>query len=626
MHAAIVTFVVALAAGVLGQSVAKHLRIPGVVILLGVGMGLGPDGLGWVQPGALGEGLFGIVELAVAVILFEGGLNLEFSRLVRSQTAIRRLVTWGALITGLGATLAVHVLLGWPWLLASLFGSLVTVTGPTVIGPLLNELRLRPRVATVLEAEGVLIDPVGAVLAVLVLEVALTPDADTLALAARAVLMQLGFGAVAGLVGGFCLAGLLRIRKVVPDGYENIVALASILLLFVASSIVVPHSGILAVPLAGVVVGNLRSHVDRDLREFKDQLSVLLIGLLFVLLAADVRIADLEALGTRGVLTVAVLVLVVRPLNVAVCTLGSDLTPRERLLVAWVAPRGIVAAAVASIAAVAVESQGFEGGDALRAMVFMTIAGTVLLAGFTARPLAHLLGVRLPNRETFGILGIPGLGLLLGKALRDAGKSVVFVDANPQHCRIAEENGFTVVYGNALQERTLHRARFELVGTAIGMTANDSLNQQFVAYAEENFGVPEGGLAASRRQDKTGEFTGLFVEPHDLERWDVRVRHDMAEVETWHFVGEPHPAGEIEEEQGGQTQASPRDIYVLLLAQRGKRAFPTSHDYEPKPGDRAAVVIYTQERDAACAELRARGWQPAPEPPGAEDAGSQALG
>ncbi|MCP4039326.1 MAG: sodium:proton antiporter, partial [bacterium] len=271
MHAAIATFVIALAAGVLGQSIAKHLRMPGIVILLALGVGLGPDGLAWVEPESLGDGLFDIVELAVAVILFEGGLNLEWSRLIRSQLAIRRLVTWGALLTGVGASVAAHELLGWSWFLSALFGSLVTVTGPTVVGPLVSELRLRPRVATVLEAEGVLIDPIGAILAVLVLEVALVPDTDTLALGGRAVLMQLGFGTFAGLLGGMLLAGLLRVRKLVPEGYENIVALATVLLLFVVANMVVPHSGILAVPVAGVVVGNSRSRVDRDLREFKDQ-------------------------------------------------------------------------------------------------------------------------------------------------------------------------------------------------------------------------------------------------------------------------------------------------------------------------------------------------------------------
>lgn len=618
MDSAIATFVLALAAGVLGQSVAKHLRIPGIVILLGLGVGLGPDGLRWVDPSTLGDGLFDIVELAVAIILFEGGLNLELSRLVRSQTAIRRLVTWGALLTGVGATFAAHELLDWSWMLSALFGSLVTVTGPTVVGPLVREMRLRPRLATVLEAEGVLIDPVGAILAVLVLEVALTPDTDTLATGGRAVLMQLGFGTIAGIVGGFMLAGLLRVRKVVPEGYENIVALSSVLTIFVVSNILVPHSGILAVPVAGVVVGNSRSHVDRDLREFKDQLSVLLIGLLFVLLAADVRIAEMQRLGLPGVFTVMVLVLVVRPINVALCTAGSGLTVKERVLLAWVAPRGIVAAAVASIAAVSLDIHGLAGGDQLRAMVFLTIAGTVLLAGFTAKPLAYLLDVRLPGRDSIAILGIPGLGLELGEVLRDAGRPVVFLDANPQNCRVAQEKGFTVVYGNALQERTLQRARFELVGTAIGMTTNDSLNRQFVTYAAEHFDVPDG-LAAMRREDKINEVMGLFAVSHDLERWDVRLRHEVTLKEAWQFVGEPAlpepEAGDAPSgSQTGNNSARNRDRFVLLAVTRGKRTSPTSYAYKPKAGDVATVIIHTPDADEARTELSALGWEPVPKP------------
>ncbi|MCP5044408.1 MAG: sodium:proton antiporter [bacterium] len=612
MHAAIATFVIALAAGVLGQSIAKHLRMPGIVILLALGVGLGPDGLAWVEPESLGDGLFDIVELAVAVILFEGGLNLEWSRLIRSQLAIRRLVTWGALLTGVGASVAAHELLGWSWFLSALFGSLVTVTGPTVVGPLVSELRLRPRVATVLEAEGVLIDPIGAILAVLVLEVALVPDTDTLALGGRAVLMQLGFGTFAGLLGGMLLAGLLRVRKLVPEGYENIVALATVLLLFVVANMVVPHSGILAVPVAGVVVGNSRSRVDRDLREFKDQLSVLLIGLLFVLLAADVRMAEIEALGVPGGLTVAALVLLVRPLNVALCTSGSDLTVRERMLVAWVAPRGIVAAAVASISAVALADHGMEGGAALRAMVFLTIAGTVVLAGFTAKPLSYLLGVRLPGRETIGILGVPGLGLMLGEALREAGRPVVFLDANPQNCRLAEEHDFNVVYGDALQDRTMQRARFELVGTAIGMTGNDALNRQFVGNAAELFQVPEG-LAAFRREDATSDVVGLFARSHDLERWDVRIRHDMTVSESWRFVGEPESEESDKEETGGSGAMLAGERLVLLLVQRGKKTSPISRGYRPKPGDLVTVVIHTQELEDARAELRAMGYEPAGE-------------
>lgn len=619
MHHAIVTFVVALAAGVLGQSVAKHLRIPGIVVLLGLGVGLGPDGVGWVLPETLGEGLFDIVELAVAIILFEGGLSLELSRLIRSQTVIRRLVTWGPLITGLGAGLAAHELLDWSWLLSSLFASLVTVTGPTVVGPIVSELRLRPRVATVLEAEGVLIDPVGAILAVLVLEVALTPSTDTLANGGLAVLMQLGFGVVAGALGGLVLAGLLRVKKLVPEGNENIVVLASVLLLFVVSNLAVPHSGILAVPIAGVVVGNLATRVDRDLREFKDQLSVLLIGLLFVLLAADVRIADIQSLGVPGMLTVAALVFVVRPINVALCTMGSGLSYRERMLVAWVAPRGIVAAAVASISAVAIDAAGLEGAAELRAMVFLTIAGTVMLAGFTAKPIANRLGVRLPGRDTVGILGVQGLGLKLGEALRTAGLPVVFLDANPQLCRVAEEEGFSVVFGNALQERILQRARFELVGTAIGMTSNAALNRQFVEHAEEYFDVPEG-FAAMCREEKIGTIAGLFMRHHDIERWDVRIRHDATETQSWQFVGVPEVEEPVEETTKPGGAKSTGDPFVVLVATRGKRSFPTSDEYEPKQGDTATMVIHMPEVDDAYRELRALGWEPVAEP---AEAGSE---
>lgn len=159
----------------------------------------------------------------------------------------------------------------------------------------------------------------------------------------------------------------------------------------------------------------------------------------------------------------------------------------------------------------------------------------------------------------FGILGVQGLGLLLGMKLREAGRSVVFLDANPQHCRIAEEQGFSVVYGDALQERTLQRARFESVGTTIGLTANDALNQQFVAYAAEHFDVPEG-LAAMRREDKTGKFTGLFVQPHDLERWDVRIRHDMIKIESWALSVRPKSRWRSRAKATGTRRATPGPV------------------------------------------------------------------
>ncbi len=612
------TIALALAAGVLSQSLARHLRVPGIVVLLLAGVGLGPDGLGWVDPQAIGSGLYAILDVAVAVILFEGGLNLQFSRLRRVQASVRRLVTYGGVVTVAGAAIAVHALLDWDWKLAVLFGSLVMVTGPTVIGPLVSELRLKGRVSTVLEAEGVLIDPIGAIFAALVLTIVVAPDADGAAAAGRDLLVRLGFGVLMGALTGVLLAGALRVRRLVPEGLGNIFTLASVLLLFEACELVISHSGILAVTIAGAVLGNLPTPVARELREFKDQLTVLLIGLLFVMLAADVRYEHVLALGKPGLGVLAALVLVVRPLGVWLSTLGSDLERRERLFIAWVAPRGIVAAAIASLTAVAMERNGMPGGTELRALVFLTIAGTVLLAGLTAGVVATWLSVRLPAREGVAILGANGLGLALAEELRTVGTPVVFIDSNPQNCRRVEEAGFTVVYGNALEERTLQRARFEGVKTAIGLTANKTVNAVFVDRARDLFQVPDG-LVAVERAD-TG-FAKELVEnkraqvafdgPHDMGRWDVRDRRGSVRIEKRQYRApreQPAPA-----RTDSDTISMMEESFVVLAIQRGTRIFPMSGSVTPRDGDVATVAIHTVDEDDARERLAAVGWLPVQE-------------
>jgi len=614
--------VLALAVGIVAQSLARHLRIPGIVLLLFSGAALGPDGAGWVQPRGLGEGLFAIVDLAVAVILFEGGLNLEIRRLRRAQAPIRRLLTWGALVTLAGGASASHLLLDWPWPQALLFGSLVVVTGPTVVGPLIRNLRLRPRVATVLEAEGVMIDPIGAIIAVLLLELTLAPGAEAAASRSTYLLLQLGFGSVAGVLAGFAIAGLLRRKRLIPEGHENVFVLASVLLLAQGCDEIVSHSGILAVTVAGIVVGNLRTLVDRDLREFKDQLSILLIGLLFILLAADVRLADVESLGWGGIAVLAVLVLVVRPLNVGLATLGSDLSWRERALIGWLAPRGIVAAAVASITASTLDREGIAGGSELRALVFLTIAGTVVLGGLSAGPVARLLRQQLPGRETVAILGAGGLGLLLGEVLREAGVPVVFLDSNPQNCRRAEERGFAVIFGDALQERTLQRARFEMVGEVVGATSNQMLNSVFVSRARERFAVPRSFVAVSRPESglasqlvESEEAVVLFDGPHDAARWEVRERQKGVLVERWIYGGAPADGAAAEPEE----LPGLGELCVILMLQRSGKALLMHQNLKLEGGDVAAVAVHADEREEARLALARRGWSPNGQTPPTEE-------
>lgn len=611
------TLAIALAAGVLAQSLARQLRLPGIVLLLAAGAFLGAEGLNWVHPRSLGNALFDLVDFGVAIILFEGGLNLEWSRLRRQEAAIRRLITGGALVTLIGATVSARVALAWSWDLALLFGSLVVVTGPTVVAPLLREMRLRPRLKTVLEAEGVLIDPIGALLAAFVLHVVATPAVDTLAHAAQQVAVGVGFGLTFGAAAGFLLVGALRYRFVIAGGYENIFTLVAVVLLFEACDSVVAHSGLFAVTVAGVVVGNLETRVDRDLREFKDRLTVLLVGLLFVLLAADVALADVRSLGSGGVVVVAALVLIIRPVSVWISTRRTPLTAQERVFIGAIAPRGIVAAAVASITAATLEREGLAGGEALRALVFLTIAGTVLFSGATARPLAWLLDLRLPKRDRVAILGARGLALALADQLRRAGQSIVFLEPDPKRSQVAEEAGFPVVFGDPLEERTMLRAQAELVGTAIGLTFNEHYNALFVRQALDDFGVPQGFVA---RESLFGETpTGssphsidvLFDGPHDHERWDVRWRHRQTIIESFEYRAVAViSASSADNDTPVHPFPKHGELFVIVSVRRGKRVTPMHVGYKWRNGDLATIAVYAPERDEALRLLAERGWLP----------------
>jgi len=267
------------------------------------------------------------------------------------------------------------------------------------------------------------------------------------------------------------------------------------------------------------------------------------------------------------------LVAVVRPLNVLVSTLGSDLRLRDKLFLGAIAPRGIVAAAVATLVAGSMQAAGVAGGSELRALVFLTIAGTVALAALLGLPLARLLSVQAPPRDAVAILGAEGLGIELGTRLREASIPVLFIDANPLHCRAAEEAGFPVTFGNALDERTLALARFDRVRSAVGLTSNESLNSLFARFAREEFEVPDAWIALDPKSSAIAErHVGrwearvLFDEPKDVERWNVRLRHRQAVLEKLVFRGVP--------EQAGADGAEAPGVRVLDSG--------TGHDYEHK--------------------------------------------
>lgn len=607
------TFALALGTGVTAHVVARHLRLPSIVLLLASGVALGPDGLGWIQPSALGDGLSAFVALAVAVILFEGGLGLELKRLRAAASPVRRLITSGALITVVGAGVAAHLLLGWPAERALLYGALVIVTGPTVVRPLLRLVPVRNRLATVLEAEGLLIDPIGAIVAAVALEIVVERTLGSFANGVLGLVLRLAFGAGAGLAIGGLMTLLLRVPRVVPAGLENLVVLGGALAGFAVCESILPESGILAVIVAAAALANLAPRPARSVGEFQEQLTLGLIGMLFVLLAADVRLSTVVALGWPGVATVAALAFVVRPIGVFWSTRGSDLSPRERIFAAWLGPRGVVAAAIASVTAASLDAVGFDGGAELRALVFLTIALSVVVLGGLAPVAAWLLDVRAPGRDSIVILGAEELALALGGVLHEAGLPVTFTDKNPACCHAAEQQGFPVVFGDALSATTLARLRLERARIAIGLTTNTELNHLFTLEAQEEFDVPDVYVAASRhaveesaRLARRHAAFVLFDRPKDVERWNVRIRHQTARAVRLQAL--PRARGEAETPAApGATSTGAADAFVILAVRRGDWR-PMQADWSPRAGDEARALIHRDEADLASLQLQALGW------------------
>lgn len=569
------TVALALGAGMIGQTLARHLRIPGIVLLLATGVLLGPDVLGFVRPGSLGPHLQTLVGFAVAVILFEGGMNLNLHHLRQQARSIRQISTLGALVTATGAALSVRWILGWDWVTAILFGSLVMVTGPTVITPLLRRIRVQSRVATVLEAEGVFVDAIGAIVAVVALEVAISP-AGSLSHGAWDAVSRIGFGAILGALGGRALGSLLRREDLIPSGLESVFTLAAVVALFQVSNAVMPESGIVTVVMAGLVVGNTEAHVVSELREFKEQLTVLLVGMLFVLLAADVRIAQVTSLGWAGLWTVLTLMLVVRPLNVLAGTFGTDLTWRERAFISWLAPRGIVAAAVSSLFAQTLTDEGLEGGPELRALVFLVIAVTVVVQGISGGFVAGWLGVRRPSNTGYVILGANPLGRAVAGALRDAGEEVVLIDSNPDACHAAESEGLRVIHGSGIEERVQLQAELDARAGCLGVTTNEEVNLLFARRARKDFKTPRVWVALRSGHVGIDEGTVLrlgghvlFGGPQDIPLWISRLERGEAALERRRLEGP----------ERGIEGALP------LAVRRGKRVFPVDEEVVLKEGD-----------------------------------------
>jgi len=578
--------VITVVAGITAQVIAEYLKVPSIVFLLIFGIALGSDGWEILHPQSLGIGLEVLVALSVAIILFEGGLSLSGRELGRVSGSLRNLVTLGTSITLIGGGMAAHWLGEFPWPIAFLYASLVVVTGPTVIGPLLRQVAVDRRVATLLEGEGVLIDPVGAILAVVVLNTIIDSHSRPMEII-TGLTLRLGIGAAIGIAGGGLLSFIIKTCNFLTFELKNLVVLAGVWGLFGLSQFSRSESGLMAVVMAGIVLKAAAVPDERLLRRFKGQLTTLCVSVLFILLAADLSIASVIALGWGSVLTVLVLMLVVRPLSVALCTLKSDLNWRHKLFIAWVAPRGIVSASVASLFAILLTRAGINGGEAIKALVFLTILMTVFIQGLTARWVAK--GLKITSSAATGavIVGCNPLGRLIGCLFQEQGENVVLIDTDAGACQQAAADGLTVLQSSALDTKILQQAGIESMGTFLVLTNNSEVNLVLAQRASEEFHPPRvlAAFAGTPNPDKN-KVNQVFLPSFSVKEWNQYLDDNQIKLGKTIFKG-----NDLSEQQTRLTKLIENGELLPLLLRRDNSLQVVTEGEEWRTGDELIYIL-----------------------------------
>ena len=521
--------------GILAQWVAWKFKIPAILPLILIGLLVGPiaaefltqDGSKWIEPiwngtkGLFpGDGLYYFVSLAISIILFEGGLTLKRDEIKNVGPSITKLITIGSAITFFGAGVLTHYLFNLSWELSFLFSGLIIVTGPTVITPILRNVPLKKDVSAVLKWEGILIDPIGALVAVLVFEFISVGGGGGFT---KTALTEFGkillFGTSFGFTFAHALAFIIN-KKLVPHYLLNVVSLSAVLLVFVESEVFAHESGLLAVVVMGMVLGNGKLKNIKELLYFKESLSILLISILFILLAANIDIKDLMLLyNWKTAVLFAVVVFVIRPIAVFVSTYKSKLKTNEKLFISWVGPRGIVAAGIASLFGSKLLKEGVEGAEYITPLVFMIVLGTVLLNATTARVFAKIVGVFLKSSNGILIVGASPASRLIALYLKQNGRRVVLIDSNPNHISKAEEMELEAIEASVYDDDLSENIELNDIGYLMSLTGSSVINEYALSKFTKNFGEHGAFRLISseemRSPNNSPEF-GLFSHSDDF--------------------------------------------------------------------------------------------------------------
>jgi len=573
-----------------------RLKLPAIVFLLIAGVVAGPL-TGWLQPDALfGDLLFPLISLSVAIILFEGSLTLRFAEIRGVEKVVLRLVTWGTLVSWVVATLTTIWLTDASWQVATLFGAVMVVTGPTVIAPMLRTVRPTAKIANILRWEGILIDPLGAILAILTYQF-------ITALSTEKVLMltvlTLGKMVIAGVIIGAAagyLFGLAIRRNWLPEYLHNFTALGLVFGVYVLSNAVEHETGLLAVTVMGLWLANMRNVNTDDILDFKESLSILFISGLFIILAARIDFSLYKQLGWSALGIFLALQFLARPLKIVLTTAGSKLNWRERTLLAWIGPRGIVAAAISAIFGLRLEQAGFSDAAFLVPLSFAVIVGTVLLQGASAGILARWLGVAEPEPRGFLVVGANRVARAIALQLRKAGYRTLLADTSWDNIEQARREGFDTYYGSLVSEHADRHLDLVGFGGLLGLSAHSALNNLAVMRYRREFDDHNlYALHASREE-----------QPENLRIAAAQATHDLFGKEVSYgklskLLSEGAIATiELSEGENVETfrESHPEAITLFAVDPKGKvRPFTTANAPAASAGWKLIAISDTFEKD-----------------------------
>ncbi len=575
------------------QWLSWKLRLPSILLLLASGFIAGPI-LHLINPDEmLGETLFPFVSMSVAIILFEGSLSLKLSELKEIGSVLGYLLTIGVIVTWVLGALGAIYILHLPQSTSVLLGAILTVTGPTVIGPILRQIRPVGQVGPIARWEGIVIDPIGAILAVLVYETYRPLMESGVNEGTRIALENLAwtllYGGGIGAVAAIGLSFLLK-RHAIPDHLESLVTMLFVLTAFAASNILQEESGLVAVTLMGVIVANSGVTL-KHIVEFKESLSLLLISGLFILLAARVKLSSFVELGWRGPLFVAFMILIVRPLAIFASTWSSNLTLKEKLFLSWLAPRGIVAAAVSSVFAIHLGPEG----KGLVPATFLIIVGTVVVYGLTAFPLARFLGLATSDPQGVLILGANELARKVGQAIQEAGFPVLLVDTNRWNIATARMDGLRTKNADILNENTLNERDLGGIGRLVALTPNDEVNSlgamHFSAiFSRANVFQLTPWRRVEKQEKSVSYLRARFLFGEDLSYQRLAERLDAGAVIKATKITPEFTFEKFQSEHGG-------NAIPLFVTQNRKLTVMDAEHNHPKAGQKLIALVNQTEEE-----------------------------